>query len=113
MNADGRLYYIDGLRVAAFALLILYHSSAAFFPDMNWVLKSAESSQALSLIMDFPRAWRLALLFFVSGMGTWFAFRSSEGPGFLRERFLRLFVPLVFAMCVIIVPQVWFERRAE
>ena len=46
-------------------------------------------------------------------MGTWFAFRSSEGLGFLKERFLRLFVPLIFAMCVIVVPQVWFERRAE
>ncbi len=47
---------------------------------MNWLLKSAETSETLSLIMDFPRAWRLALLFFVSGMGTWFAFRSSFGP---------------------------------
>ena len=26
---------------------------------------------------------------------------------------MRLFVPLIFAMCVIIVPQVWFERMAE
>ncbi len=113
MQSDSRLYYVDRLRVSAFALLILYHSSVAFFPDMSWLLKSAETSETLSLIMDFPRAWRLALLFFVSGMGTWFAFRSSEGLGFLKERFLRLFVPLIFAMCVIVVPQVWFERRAE
>ena len=113
MQSDSRLYYVDWLRVSAFAMLILYHSSVAFFPDMSWLLKSAETSETLSLVMDFPRAWRLALLFFVSGMGTWFAFRSSEGLGFLKERFLRLFVPLIFAMCVIVVPQVWFERRAE
>ena len=87
MQSDSRLYYVDWLRVSAFALLILYHSSVAFFPDMNWLLKSAETSETLSLVMDFPRAWRLALLFFVSGMGTWFAFRSSERAGFPEGAF--------------------------
>jgi glucan biosynthesis protein C len=113
MQSTGRLYYVDWLRVLAFALLIVYHSSVAFFPDMKWLLKSAETSEALSLVMMYPRAWRLALLFFVSGMGTWFVFRSSTGLDFLRERFLRLFVPLIFAMCVIVVPQVWYERMWE
>ena len=37
MQSDSRLYYVDWLRVSAFALLILYHSSVAFFPDMNWL----------------------------------------------------------------------------
>ena len=110
---NGRLYYIDWLRVSAFAILIVYHCSVAFFPDMSWLLKSAETSATLSLVMDFPRAWRLALLFFISGMGTWFAFRSSGGQGFLKDRAVRLGVPLLFAMCVIVVPQVWYERMYE
>jgi hypothetical protein len=80
---------------------------------MKWLISSAEGSETLSLIMMYPRAWRLALLFFVSGMGTWFVFRSSTGLDFLKERFLRLFVPLIFAMCVIVVPQVWYERMWE
>lgn len=113
MRTGGRLHYIDALRVAAFAVLIAYHSSAAFFTDIDWLLKNAEGSTALTLVMDFPRAWRLALLFFISGMGSWFVFRSNAGPGFLRERFVRLFVPLIFAMCVIVVPQVWIERMIE
>lgn len=113
MKPEGRLYYVDWLRVSAFAVLIAYHSSVAFFPGMPWLMKSAETSVALDLIMDFPRAWRLALLFFVSGMGTWFAFRSTTGTEFLKERTVRLFLPLIFAMCVICVPQVWYERMAE
>ncbi len=113
MQATGRLYYVDWLRVFAFAILIAYHSSVAFFPDMKWLISSAEGSETLSLVMMHPRAWRLALLFFVSGMGTWFVFRSSTGLDFLKERFLRLFVPLIFAMCVIVVPQVWYERMWE
>lgn len=113
MQSKERLHYVDWLRVIAFALLIAYHSSVAFFPDMKWLISSVQTSEALSLTMMYPRAWRLALLFFVSGMGTWFVFRSSGGLAFLKERFLRLFVPLIFAMCVIIVPQVWYERIWE
>ena len=108
-----RLHYVDWLRVSAFLILIVYHSSVAFFPNMPWLMKSPEGIPSLELVMDFPRAWRLALLFFVSGMGTWFVFRASTGGIFLKERFVRLFVPLIFAMCVIVVPQVWFERMAE
>lgn len=113
MQPGTRLHYIDWLRVAAFALLIVYHSSVAFFPDINWLITSPERSATLSLVMMSPRSWRLALLFFVSGMGTWFAFRSESGPAFVRARFVRLFLPLIFAMCVIIVPQVWYERLHE
>ena len=113
MQATGRLYYVDWLRVIAFAILIAYHSSVAFFPDMTWLISSPEGSETLSMVMMYPRAWRLALLFFVSGMGTWFVFRAASGLDFLKERFLRLFVPLIFAMCVIVVPQVWYERMWE
>jgi len=112
-DMNGRLHYVDGLRVFAFAILLVYHSSVAFFPDMGWLIESPKTSGMLSLVMDFPRAWRLALLFFVSGMGTYFAFRSVSGFVFLRERTMRLLVPLLFAMAVIIVPQVWYERMYE
>ncbi|WP_292898803.1 acyltransferase family protein [Nitratireductor sp.] len=108
-----RLYYIDFLRVSAFMLLIAYHASVAFFPDMKWLIEAPEGSATLSLIMKFPRAWRLALLFFVSGMGTWFVYRRCSDLSFLKGRFKRLFPPLIFAMCVIIVPQVWYERIYE
>jgi glucan biosynthesis protein C len=30
--------------VAAFVILIVYHSSVAFFPDLSWLMKSAETS---------------------------------------------------------------------
>lgn len=108
-----RLYYVDRLRISAFAILILYHSSAAFFTDMGWLIHSERTSPALSLIMEFPRAWRLALLFFVSGMGAAFSFRSDSSLAFLRKRTIRLLVPLLFAMAVLVVPQVWYERMYE
>lgn len=108
-----RLYYVDRLRVFAFAILIFYHSAAAFLPDMGWLLHSENTSTALSLVMDFPRAWRLALLFFISGMGVAFTFKPDGGLSFICKRTIRLLVPLLFAMAVIVVPQVWYERMYE
>lgn len=108
-----RLYYVDRLRIFAFAILLVYHSSAAFLPDMKWLIHSEKTSDTLSLVVDFPRAWRLALLFFVSGMGVSFSFGSASGISFLRKRTVRLLVPLLFAMAVIVVPQVWYERMYE
>ena len=113
MQDRARLHYIDALRVSAFGLLILYHASVAFFPGMHWLVESDAKSMALELAMDHPRAWRLALLFFVSGMGVALAARSVALGAFLRQRLLRLGLPLAAAMALFIVPQVWFERVIE
>lgn len=79
MQQGMRLHYIDWLRVSAFAILILYHSSVAFFPDLSWLVSSPERSPELFLVMMFPRVWRMPLLFFVSGMGTWCMFVGLPG----------------------------------
>ncbi len=110
MATGARLHYVDWLRIGAFAVLIVYHSSVAFFPGMDWLISSPQRSAVLETVMDHPRAWRLALLFFVSGMGIHFALRSQSVAGFLAGRMNRLLPPLLFAMAVIVVPQVWYER---
>jgi peptidoglycan/LPS O-acetylase OafA/YrhL len=110
MAGNERLHYVDWLRTGAFAVLIVYHSSVAFFPGMDWLISGAERSAALQMVMDHPRAWRLALLFFVSGMGLHFALRARPAAAFLGDRVNRLLPPLLFAMAVVVVPQVWYER---
>ncbi|BDA87064.1 membrane protein [Aureimonas sp. SA4125] len=113
MQEKTRLHYIDALRVSAFGLLILYHASVAFFPGMHWLIESAVTSSALETAMNHPRAWRLALLFFVSGMGVAFAFRTAPLGDLIRQRLIRLGLPLAAAMALFIVPQVWCERVME
>ncbi len=108
-----RLHYLDWLRVIAFALLIVYHAAAGFFPDNFWLITSPHTSGALEAVMEHPRVWRLSLLFFISGAGTYFAFRTKDDFVFAKDRAVRLVVPLLFAMCVICVPQVWYERMLE
>ena len=105
-----RYPYIDNLRVFAFLVLIFFHASRAFIPGLDWLINDTEKSVLLAEIMRHSGGWRLPLLFFVSGMGTYFAFRSKSAIKFLQQRIHRLLLPLLFGMAVIVVPQVWYER---
>ncbi len=57
--------------------------------------------------------WRMALLFFISGAGTWYALGFRSGKLYLKERFKRLFVPLIFGMLVIVPPQIYIEHLSN
>jgi len=105
-----RRYDLDWLRVIAFSLLILFHTGMMFV-SWDWHIKNPETSLALERLMSFLHEWRMPLLFFISGAAVWFALEKYRCRGFLRERCIRLLVPLVFGMLVVIPPQVYLERR--
>jgi len=107
-NPSHRLYFIDWIRVIAFGLLILFHCAMPFV-TFGWEIKNDGQSLLLSRIIIWLHQWRLPLLFFVAGAGSNFSI-SSRGPlKFLGERFVRLLIPLAFAMMFTIPFQVYFE----
>lgn len=63
--------------------------------------------------MLFLNQWRLPILFMISGMGTAFALSYCSIGKFIRERNIRLGIPLIFGMFFIIPPQVYFERLTD
>lgn len=107
-----RLYYLDWLRVLAFGLLVFYHAGLIFV-DWGFHIQNDTFTEALKPPLLFINQWRLPLLFFVSGAGTFFALGSRTGIAFIKERFVRLFIPLVFGILVVIPPQVYFERLSQ
>jgi surface polysaccharide O-acyltransferase-like enzyme len=109
VQAPGREYGLDWLRVLAFAILIFYHSGMMFV-SWGWHIENADKSKLLEYVMLFFNRWRLALLFFISGAGVWFSLRRRTPIQFVGERIVRLLVPLAFAMLVIVPPQIYFER---
>ncbi|WP_426255360.1 acyltransferase family protein [Sphingomonas sp. DC2300-3] len=104
-----RHYGLDWLRVAAFAILIVYHVGMVFVP-WGFHAKSAHGADWVVLPMLAVNAWRLSLLFVVSGYASRALLARAHGPGgFLRQRSLRLLVPLAFGVAVIVPPQSWVE----
>lgn len=104
-----RRHDLDSLRVFAFALLILYHVGM-FFVSWHFHLKNNIIYPELEYPMLFVNQWRLSLLFVISGMGTWFALKKRSKIAFIKERFVRLFIPLIVGMIFIVPPQIYFER---
>lgn len=109
---SGRRYDIDAIRVLAFGLLILYHVGMFFVLEWGWHIKSEYQYAWLQPVMGFFNQWRMALLFLISGMATAILVHKS-GRGFLGGRMRRLGLPLVFGMLVIVVPQAYFEAKAN
>ena len=108
MHQKERFYYLDWLRVSAFGILILFHSWQPF-TNFSWLLKSDNKTIAADIFTVFFHTWRLHLIFFVSGVGTWLALRS-RGSYFFYDRFLRLIVPFVFGVIVIVPCQYYYQK---
>lgn len=103
-----RLIYLDWLRVGAFGLLILYHVGM-FYVTWDWHVKSDHAGHAIEPLMLLTNPWRLTLLFLVSGAATRFMADKMSAGALAGRRTVRLFIPLVFAMLVIVPPQSYCE----
>jgi glucan biosynthesis protein C len=112
ISSRARRYDLDWLRVIAFAILIFYHVGM-FFNPWEWHIKNNELSSSIKWPMQFSSQWRMSLLFMISGAGVYFAQFSRTPKAFLNERFIRIFIPLVFGIFVIVPPQIFFERLTQ
>jgi len=100
-----RHFGMDWLRIGAFVLLILYHVGFSFTP---WGYQTP--SRGVVGWAEIPllglSAWRLALLFAISGYASAALLsKDRDAATFLKSRLLRLGVPLLFGLTVIVPPQ--------
>lgn len=99
MTTDRR-YDIDWLRVIAIGLLLIYHIAIVFQP---WAMllafiRSNTLLEGLWKPMTLLNVWRIPLLFFVSGMGVYFALRQRNWKQLLMERSKRILLPFLFGI---------------
>jgi glucan biosynthesis protein C len=91
-----RRHDIDWLRVVAIGLLLIYHIAIIFQPWAMFIgfIKSEETLEALWTPMTMLNVWRIPLLFYVSGMGLYFAMRKRNWKQLFLERTKTDFVAL-------------------
>ena len=98
-----RRYDIDWLRVIAIALLLIYHIAIVFQPWAMFIgfVRSKTPLQELWIPMTMLNVWRIPFLFFVSGMGLFFAMRKRNWKQLIGERSRRILVPFLFGIIAI------------
>ncbi|MBN2636122.1 MAG: acyltransferase family protein [Prolixibacteraceae bacterium] len=98
-----RRYDIDWLRVVTIGLLLIYHIAIIFQPWAMFIgfIKNDETMESLWKPMTMLNVWRIPFLFFVSGMGLYFAMKKRNFRQLIMERTKRILLPLVFGALAI------------
>ena len=81
-SVSTRIHAFDWLRIIAFGLLILFHAEQPYNPYATWHVTDTDKSNLIWSLVGWMRFWRLHLLFFVSGFGTYFALIKLDGSAF-------------------------------
>ena len=94
-----RLYFVDYLRAALVCLVILHHIAITYggLGSFYYTEPATDSVAAglLSLFTNFNQAWFLGAFFLISGYFTPGSFDRRGVRQFLRDRLIRLGVPLL------------------
>ena len=108
-----RVYYIDALRVLATLAILIFHSSRVFDLGEDWNVYNEQTSRIANLFQSFFHPWHMQLFILLAGAGTWFALRKRSGRQYTAERFLRIFLPLLFGMFLIQAPLQLYIYRLQ
>ncbi|MEV0618908.1 acyltransferase family protein [Nonomuraea sp. NPDC050404] len=97
-TTSSRLLHVDNLRTVLMALVVIHHSVIAYsnVPSWYYIEPPADSSATiLDLLLVFNQAFFMGAFFLISALFVPGSYdRKGAGP-FLRERLLRLGVPLL------------------
>ena len=111
-SGDGdRLYYVDAIRTVAIALVLLAHVAEVFNPWDEWHITNPVRSRVAGEIAVFVAPWVMPIVMLLAGVSAWYSLRRRDNTTYIRERALRLLVPLVVGTLVFVPPQVYLERR--
>ena len=107
-SPSSRRHDLDWLRFIAILILLFFHTGM-WFNTWGWHVKNSATSTSFNYWMVWLHYWRMPLLLFISGAGTYMALGKRTPKQFAGERFRRLFIPLLFGMFVVVPPQIYYE----
>jgi len=90
---------------------IFFFHNARFFNFEDWHVKNAVTGLGPEIFIDFLAQWMMPLFFVLAGASVYYALRFRTAGAFIKERTLRILIPLIIiGFFVISPPQVYLER---
>ncbi|WP_066298575.1 acyltransferase family protein [Bacillus sp. FJAT-29937] len=116
MNNDYQLlrhYDLDWIKVLAMFIVFLYHCSM-FFNSFEWHIKNNIINHSyIEFFSLLVGNWIMPIFFVISGIATFHALKKRNTQSFIKERLLRLGIPLLLGVFLLSPPQVYIERIAN
>lgn len=106
-----RKYYIDNIRILCILMLFPFHTGMIFngFGE-SWYVHSKDLFGATMLIIGvYP--WWMSVLFALAGISTVYALKKRTTNEYIKERFFKLFVPLISAIILLIPIQTYIADK--
>ncbi len=104
-----RLHYLDWLRVLTILTVFVYHSTR-FFNMEDWHVKNPTRYPWVEVWNVFAITWMMPLIFVISGASLFYAVGKGGAGKFVRDKTLRLLVPLLVGVFTHASLQVYLER---
>ena len=108
-----RRYDLDWLRVLAILTIFIYHTTR-FFNSEDWQIKNQTTYFSMDVLETVLTNWIMALIFAISGASIFFALDKGGAGKFIKDKVLRLVVPLVtMGMVIFGAFQIYLDRLSH
>jgi glucans biosynthesis protein C len=105
-----RQYDLDWIRVITTLAVFLYHCTM-FVNPFPWHIKNNDTDAGAILVFSlFIGAWIMPIFFIISGMSVAYSFKKRKASHYIKERFIKLGIPLVFGVFLLTPHQIYIER---
>ncbi|MFC7877841.1 acyltransferase family protein [Isoptericola sp. NPDC057391] len=105
---------LDALRLAVVLGLVLFHAALVFdASDPDFYVKNETTTEVTTILAGLAVVWAMPALFAVSGWAARRSLSRRSPGGFVRERLLRLGVPLLVATVLLLPFPVWVRERTR
>lgn len=95
-----RVVEVDWLRTLIVLAIIPYHALILFSAASATVLQNTTANTQLPVIFGALEAWGIPLIFLLAGASSKFALDVRPPLTYIKERFLRLLIPVLLVMLV-------------
>jgi len=113
LHVTNRHYFLDWLRVIAFAVLIFYHIGMLYSENWGFHFKSTYISHYVEYFLLVFAPWRMLLIWFISGVALRFMLDKVRGVKsnalFVLNRSIFILLPLLVGLWLIVPFQLYAE----
>jgi len=99
MKKAARIFYIDNLRILLIALVVLHHLSITYGALGGWYYKEVEGDMFTKMILTMftasNQSFFMGFFFLISAYFTKISFDIKSTGSFIKDRFIRLVIPLL------------------